>query len=363
MEKEIIYNSDQAMQLAISEAYKGAPFVSPNPLVGCVVLNSQGQLLSKGYHQKYGEAHAEINAIKNLTSEQLVDATVYVTLEPCAHQGKTGSCAETLKKYKLKKVVYGLQDPNPLVSGQGAKILDSAGIKTELYQGILTNELENLAEIFLKNFRSKKTFVAMKVASSLDGQIALANGESQWISTEASREYVHELRSHYDAILVGRKTIEIDNPSLNIRHFKIIKENKLIILDPFGTLLTSIQSGKKYKFLEMHKKENIFFAVKTKIETEFQTITFTNLQNLMNQVFQLKIMSIFVEGGANTYSSFFKEDLVDRLHLFMNASVIGQKNGLSWTSGFGLNQLSEKKKLSSVITKSFGQDLYLTGRF
>ncbi len=336
----------QAMGLAIHVAKAAAPYVSPNPLVGCTILNSENKLISTGYHQKYGEAHAEINAIKGLSASDLENTKIFVTLEPCAHEGKTGSCAKKLIQYKIKKLIFGLVDPNPLVEGQGAAILRSAGIEAIEYQGPLKNDLEDLCEVFLKNFRQKKTFVAMKVASSLDGQIALSTGESQWITTAESREYVHELRSYYDAIIVGSNTIEVDNPSLNIRHPKIQKETKLIILDPESKL-----AGKKFKFQDIHKPENIHI------------LKFKDLSDVMNQLWALNIKSVFIEGGAQTYSSFLKAGLVDRLHLFMNTSVIGSANGLSWTKGFGIEALQDKKSLKNIKIKTFGSDLYLTGGF
>lgn len=336
---------EQAMGLAIHVAKAGAPYVSPNPLVGCTILDSDNKLISMGYHQKYGEAHAEINAIKGLSADQLANTKVFVTLEPCAHEGKTGSCAKKLIQFKIKKLIFGLVDPNPQVSGQGAEILRAAGIEAEEYQGPLKADLEDLCEVFLKNFREKKTFVAMKVASSLDGQIALSTGESQWITTAESREYVHELRSWYDAVLVGSNTIEVDNPSLNIRHPTIQKETKLIILDPESKL-----SGKKFKFQDIHKSENIHI------------LNFKDLQSVMNQLWALNIKSVFIEGGAYTYSSFLKAGLVDRLHLFINTSVIGAGNGLSWTKDFGIEALGDKKSLKNVKIRTFGSDLYITGR-
>lgn len=340
-----VLTEDQAMGLAIEVAKAGAPYVSPNPLVGCVILDSQNKLISKGYHQKFGEAHAEIDAIKDLSDDQLTDAKVFVTLEPCAHIGKTGSCAKKLSQFKIKKLIYGLVDPNPLVSGQGASILKESGIDAVEYQGPLKDDLEDLGEVFLKNFKMKKTFVGLKVASSLDGQIALSTGESQWITTPESRLYVHELRSHYDAILVGSNTIEMDNPSLNIRHPHIQKESKLIILDPEEKL-----KGKKYKFHDIHKPENIHI------------LQFKDLDDVMNQLWNLNIKSVLIEGGAMAYSTFLKAGLVDRLHLFMNTSIIGAGNGLSWTKDFGIEALKDRRVLKNVKTRSFGADIYLTGR-
>lgn len=353
-------SDEQAMQLALQEAYKGAPFVSPNPLVGCVILDENNRFLASGYHHKYGEPHAEVDAYRKLTDVELKNAQVFVTLEPCAHEGKTPSCAKALAKMPLKRVIFGLEDPNPLVAGEGASIVRATGISCLEYDGELKADLEDVAEVFLKNFRQKKTFVAAKVAQSLDGQIALASGESKWITSEASREYVHELRSWYDAVLVGRNTIETDNPSLNIRHPHIKKENYLIVLDPQAKIL--VNAG-KYKFAEARAKDKIIFAVQSDAKSfDYQVVKFKDLSDLLNQLWELKIKSVFIEGGARTYSSFLQNKLIDRLHAFIAPVLIGQKNGLSWSNDFAISTLSEKVVLQNVKHKTFGHDLYLTGR-
>lgn len=373
MEKEIKpgqhLTDEQAMELAIHVAKSGAPYVAPNPLVGCVILSAENKFLSAGYHARFGEAHAEVNALKNISEKDLMNSKVFVTLEPCAHEGKTGSCAKRLSQYKIKQVVYGLIDPNPLVAGQGAQILRDAGIAVEEYQGQLKDDLEDLAEVFLKNFREEKTFVALKMASSLDGQIALKNGESQWITGPASREYVHELRSWYDAIIVGHRTVEMDNPSLNIRHSEIQKENKVIILDPNEDILKSARSGKSFKFLECHQPQNIYFATGGTEETygsisvsDFNVLKFKNLKHLMEQLWALKIKSVFVEGGAATHSSFLQQKLVDRVHAFINPSIIGAGGGLSWTKGLSIDSLNQKIQLQNVKTRLFTPDIYITGK-
>lgn len=380
---------EQIFKLAMQEAQKGAPYVSPNPVVGCVITDSQGYLISTGYHQLYGEAHAEVNALKGLSRDQLTGARVYVTLEPCAHQGKTPSCAKALAQLPLSEVVYAIQDPNPLVAGQGAKIIQNAGIQISEYQGPLKSDLEDLAEVFLKNFREKKIFVAAKIATSLDGQIALKSGESQWITGSESRTYVHELRSYYDALLVGHKTIEIDNPSLNIRHPTITKKNKLIILDSHLNILKKINSGFKFKFLECHDPSDIYFVRNTnRLNSQsydkagfdsnndsdvgfdasnaqnegFQIIDYLDLPNLNEKLWNLNLRSLFIEGGGATYSSFLQADLIDRLYVFMAPSLIGAKNGLSWTENLSIPQLSEKLKFENMKFKIFGEDLFITAK-
>ena len=339
-------NLDQAMQLAISEALKGAPFVSPNPKVGCVILDSQGELLSTGYHKKFGEAHAEIEALKNLNPDQLKGAHLIVTLEPCAHEGKTPSCAKTLAKLPIKKVTFGLVDPNPLVAGQGAKILKEAGIEVEEYQGILKADLEEVCEEFLWNFRQKKVFVAVKIAQSLDGKIALLNGESKWITGPDSRQKVHELRAQYDAVLVGKNTILIDNPSLDIRHPKIQKENKVVVLDRSGEILKKLNH---LKMFTVHKPENLI------------VLPSLDLSSVLSELYDKGIRSIMVEGGGRIYSSFLAQGLVQRLHLFTAPVILGQ--GIGWADRFTLSDMGKKLELKSVKTSMIGEDTYLTGKF
>ncbi len=353
-----VINANQAMQMAMDVALNGAPYVSPNPVVGCVIVSADHRFLAFGFHPKFGAEHAEINALNKLTDQEVIDATFYVTLEPCAHQGKTGSCAKKLATLPIKKVVYGLIDPNPLVSGEGARILQKAGIAAEEYQGELKKDLQNLCEIFLKNFTEKKIFVAAKIACSLDGQIALKTGESKWITSAGSRNYVHELRSYYDAILVGANTIVQDDPSLNIRHEKIQKENKVIVLDLENTIFQS-----DYKFLKLHKKENIIFAVK-KINPEnfYSQIEFSDLNNLTTQLHAMGIKSLFIEGGAQTYSSFLQAALIDRLYIFMGPSIIGAQSGLSWTSLVKTESLDKKINLTDIKVRSIDPDIFLTAK-
>lgn len=343
--------AEQAMDLAIRTAQQGAAFVSPNPLVGCVIVDREHRFLAAGHHEKYGEAHAEVNALKKISEPSLVNgATVYVTLEPCAHEGKTPSCAKALAKLPIQKVIYGLQDPNPLVSGQGTQILKAAGIEALEYQGELKQSLTDLPEVFLKNFTHKKIFVAAKLASSLDGQMALANGESKWITGEQSREFGHELRSRYDAVLVGKNTILQDDPSLNIRHPKIKKTTKLVILDRSQTIQKQIKEGRAFQFQKAHIAENIIFPKSSA------------LPDVLQELWLLGIKSVYVEGGGTVLSQFFQEGLVDRLHLFMAPVILGAGAGQSWTKSLKLASMQDKILLKQMASKNLGTDIYFTGR-
>jgi diaminohydroxyphosphoribosylaminopyrimidine deaminase/5-amino-6-(5-phosphoribosylamino)uracil reductase len=334
------------MQLAINEALKGAPYVSPNPKVGCVVLDANGKLISTGYHTRYGQPHAEVEAIKKLSSEQLRGAHVIVTLEPCAHEGKTPSCAKMLSTLPIKKVTFGLVDPNPLVAGQGAEILRAAGIEVEEYQGPLKEKLEETCEEFLWNFRQKKVFVALKVAQSLDGKIALTNGQSKWITGDESRIKAHELRAQYDATLVGKNTVLVDDPGLDIRHLAIKKENKIVILDHSGEVLSKKNQLKLFK---IHGPENIFI------------LNSKTLEEALSELYEKGIRSVMVEGGGRVIASFLKQKLAQRLHLFTAPVILGK--GIGWSDSFELQDMEKKLQLKNVRTESFGQDQYLTGKF
>lgn len=364
----------QAMTMAIQEAYKGATRVSPNPLVGAVVLDAEGGFLSSGHHEFYGGPHAEVNALKNLTTEQLKNATVYVTLEPCAHEGKTPSCAKMMAKLPIKKVVFGLVDPNPLVAGQGAEILQKAGIATEVFSDTHPESktaLEEVCEAFLWNFRQKKVFVSLKVAQSLDGQVGLKSGESKWITNEKSREHAHYLRACHDATLVGRGTVEHDNPSLNIRHPQIQKENKIVVIDPRGTLL---EEPSQLQLIRLHDPSRLFWCVSEKKfifnDLPFATILKVkesadgslDLRDLLARLWDQGIRSVMVEGGPITAAKFLQADLVNRLYLFTAPVILGDNGGRSWTEGLSIPEMKFRRQLQNPRTLSFDGDILTTGR-
>ena len=204
------------MRLAIELAAKGEGCVEPNPMVGCVIVRD-GQIIGQGFHNQFGGPHAEINALSSIDSDahDAAGATAYVTLEPCSHVGKTGPCCDALIESEIAKVVVACVDPNPLVSGQGIKRLRDAGIKVEI--GLLESEARELIAPYLKRIETGKPWVIAKWAMTLDGKIATATGDSQWISNSDSRSIVHELRGKVDAIMVGIGTALADDPMLNAR--------------------------------------------------------------------------------------------------------------------------------------------------
>jgi diaminohydroxyphosphoribosylaminopyrimidine deaminase/5-amino-6-(5-phosphoribosylamino)uracil reductase len=370
---EVMLTDYQAMELAIAEAQKGAGLVSPNPQVGCVVLSAAGKLLSKGYHQKYGEAHAEVNALRGLSSEQLKGARVFVTLEPCAHEGKTPSCAKAIAQLPVKEIIFGLIDPNPQVAGLGAKILMAAGIKATEYQGPLKESLEEVCEHFLVNFRERRPFISVKVASSLDGRMALHTGESKWITGEGARRHAHYLRATHEATLVGQGTLEVDNPSLDIRHPDFPgKKNKVMVL-----------LGKKYSHLrplelnvlKTHKVDEVFFLAKAtegysrlKIDSNGTLVQPQEPQFFNKNLTQVGVdsesgpSSILIEGGSQVLSSFIREKRADRLYVFQAPILLGAKDSKTWTEGIRIDSMSSKISLRNPQVQRFGSDILITGR-
>lgn len=359
--------ADAAMALAIAEAEKGLATVGTNPAVGCVILDADYRLLSTGYHKISGEAHAEIDALNNLLpGTDLTGAHVFVTLEPCAFEGRTGACAKKLAELPLASVTIGLQDPHPKVNGEGVRILEAAGIKTSFFEGYQP-ELRRLIEVFAYGISQKKAFVSLKVATSLDGQMALQSGESQWITSEKAREHTHEMRSQHDAILIGVNTFLTDNPTLNIRHGRHKgKQLKVILLDPQGRAGEFLASS---QILKAHGRENIFVVTSQReklpegvsiIEVkEGQEI---DLHQLKADLYERGIYSVFVEGGAATHSAFLNQKAAERIYQYIAPSLIGAAGGLAWTSQVQVEKMSEKIELSEVVVKELTPDILVTGR-
>lgn len=357
----------EAMQMALKEARRGEGFVSPNPLVGCVILDRGGRLLARGYHARVGGDHAEIHAVKQVKDPELLDgAQVFVTLEPCAHEGRTPSCAKALGLLPIRSVTYGITDPNPLVAGQGAEILLRAGKEVHRFDE-LKAECEELAEIFLANIRYGRPFVALKIASSLDGQIALSGGQSQWITGEAARHEVYYRRGCYDAVLTGVGTFLHDDPRLDARdpHFEN-RPNRVVLLDPEGKSLGTLKDSKLWS---VRRPEEIFLVTGLKVKSSLpvQQITLPlnekgsfDLSELLSRLQSLGIFSVWVESGGETASQFLNAGLVDRLFLFQAPKILGR--GKSWTSGLQFGDLESVIQLENLSIRSFGEDVLLSAR-
>lgn len=328
----------------------------PNPMVGAVIVKNR-RIIGEGFHHQAGLPHAEVEALNNCT-ESPEGATIYVNLEPCCHTNKrTPPCAQRLIQEKIKRVVICNLDPNPEVNGSSVKLLESHGI--EVSHGILGEKGEKLNEVFFHAQRTKTPFIHLKLASTLDGKIALSNGESQWITGEKARAHVHLLRSEHQGIIVGAETLRKDNPLLNVRtpHYDGPQPYRIIFtesgnLPPAAKLFTNELKDKTL----IYTKNNLNFDFPSE-----QVILIKSLQNAMDDLFQRKIINILLEGGANLASAFLREKMIKRVSLYLNPSFLGE--GKSSLSDLGLTQLDMRPKLSQVSSQWLGEDLYLTGKF
>lgn len=299
------------MQRAFDLALNGIGHVSPNPLVGCVIVHND-KIIGEGWHQKYGEAHAEVNAINTVESKALLkEATVYVTLEPCSHFGKTPPCADLLIYSRVKKVVIANVDTNPKVAGEGIKRMRAAGI--EVVTGILDKEGRGFNKRFFTLIEKKRPYIVLKWAQTTDGFIARLNRDSKWISNEYSRQLVHKWRTEEDAIVVGTKTAEFDNPQLNVRDWTG-RNPVRIVIDRFLKLPESLhlfdrsQKTICYNLLKHEEHGNLLLV---RIPEE------NFLEELVKDLYKRNVQSIIVEGGAQTLQSFIDAKLWDEARVFI----------------------------------------------
>jgi diaminohydroxyphosphoribosylaminopyrimidine deaminase/5-amino-6-(5-phosphoribosylamino)uracil reductase len=317
-------------------------------MVGCVVLNLQGEVISTGYHKKYGQYHAERDALLKL--ENAKDCTLVVNLEPCSHYGKTPPCTEIIIQKGIKTVVYGMKDPNPIVAGKGLQQLQDAGI--EVIGPILEDECKKLNEVFVTNHTQKRTFVAIKTATTIDGKISTHNGSSKWITSENARNEVKNIRAKYDAILTSSATILADNPTM--------LHKKKVILD--RTLKTDFrakiyQQGEIIVFCETLPKknnehENIIF-VQTPVNNNRLDIDF-----ILKKLYEMKIMSVLVEAGGTLNGSFLP--YVNKLYHFVAPKVLGDNSGKScFDTNNVVNSILECSELKFESFQAFEPDVLL----
>jgi diaminohydroxyphosphoribosylaminopyrimidine deaminase/5-amino-6-(5-phosphoribosylamino)uracil reductase len=358
------YFNRKMMRNCLRLAKRGQGFVSPNPMVGATIVKN-GRIIGEGWHEKFGEAHAEINAIRNAT-ESVEGATLYVSLEPCSHQGKTPACSLAIIQSKFSRVFIATLDSNPLVSGRGAKMLRQAGIAVEI--GLLEKEAQKLNEHFFHFIKTKRPFVALKTASSIDGKIATKRGESQWITNSYSRQYVHQLRRQYSAILVGINTVMTDNPKLTIRLRKTkVKQPLRIVLDsslriPLHSEIlnnevsnTWVACTSKASTQKIKQLENLGVKVIICPEENGQV----DLHFLMERLGKANIDSLLVEGGGSVNFSFLKAQLVDKVYAFIAPILIGGTEAKTSLEGSGFAKLSEAISLNHMHYRRFKNDLLI----
>jgi diaminohydroxyphosphoribosylaminopyrimidine deaminase/5-amino-6-(5-phosphoribosylamino)uracil reductase len=340
--------------------------IRPNPFVGAIIVDQNGEIIGEGYHEKAGEAHAEVNAINNalLRTSDLSKCTLYVTLEPCSHTGKTPPCTSLILEHKIPKVVIGSMDPNPLVSG--ATLLRNSGVNVEI---CILPEIIELNNLFNINQLYKRPKYILKAATTVNGKIADRFGNSKWISNEKSRAYVHQiLRSNADAILTTAKTVIRDNATMNIRlSASETKELNLIIIDKKLDILK--EENKNLKVFYQRNNTNIYLVTnKTYSYSLPENIEIINVE-INNDEFDLvqlsdillskNICEVLVEAGGKLNASLIKQRLIDEINLFICPSIIIDNDGVSVFSSTELQEIEKSIQLHLIETKQFESDILL----
>lgn len=349
------------MKMALRLARRGRGRTSPNPMVGAVVVR-KGEVVGQGFHLQTGQPHAERIALSE-AGEKAKGATLYVNLEPCNHFGRTAPCTEIILESGVKKVVFGMTDPNPKVRGGGADLLRSRGI--EVVAGVLDQECRRLNEGFIKWITTGLPFVILKAAVSLDGRIATRTGDSKWISSESSRRLVHRMRTVADGVLVGIGTVKEDDPSLTVRLARgKIKDPIRIIIDPL------LRISEKARILEGPVKTWVVTGVqvsqakKRRLEAkgvEVLPISVRKgrmaIQELLALLGQKGITSLFVEGGSEIYASFLNQKQVDKLFLFIAPCLIGGQKAKGMVGGEGVKTVAEAFRFREIQVKLRAGDI------
>lgn len=357
---------EKYMRLAMQLAGNAIGRTSPNPLVGAVIVKDN-RVVGCGWHRKAGTPHAEVHAL-NQAGELAQGADVYVTLEPCAHYGKTPPCSKALVEAKVKNVYGGLLDVNPKVAGKGFKILEDAGIHVEY--GFLQDELRKQNEVFFKWIEHKKPFIVLKAAMTLDGKIATATGQSKWITNETSRAYGYKLRDIYDGIMVGINTVIEDNPMLTARvdggknPIRIVVDSSLkidinanVVQDKSAkTIVATTDKADKDKILKL-QAQDVDVIVVDKDENDK-----VDIEKLLDILGQQNICSILVEGGATLSGSFVARKLVDKVYFFIAPKIVGGKEAKTPVAGTGILNLQEALALKDIQIEKLEEDILIIGR-
>jgi len=362
----IMGNNDDIkyMQQALDLSLKGSGFVNPNPMVGAVIVQN-GKVIGEGYHQRYGEAHAEINAI-NSAMGKIRDATLYVTMEPCNHQGKTPPCTERIIEERMGRVVIGMKDPNPNVLGNGLQRIEQAGIAVT--SGILKTNISKVNEIFTKYAQAQIPFCVLKTAMTLDGKIATYSGASKWISNEKSRHHVHALRRKYAAIMVGVNTVIKDNPELTDRSDNALKCHPVrVVVDSKGR--TPIRS----KVLDTRLARTIIAVTKNAPDKQINTLIKkgvevikcpekegkVNLSYLIKVLGKQNIDSILLEGGSQLNFSALREGIIDKVYSFISPKMIGGDKAITPVGGDGFEKIEDAITLNIDQISRFDEDILI----
>ncbi|MFQ5602028.1 MAG: bifunctional diaminohydroxyphosphoribosylaminopyrimidine deaminase/5-amino-6-(5-phosphoribosylamino)uracil reductase RibD [bacterium] len=354
---------EQLISRAVKLAEKGRGAVSPNPLVGAVIVK-KGVIIGEGFHKEFGKEHAEVVALNSVSCDA-AGATLYVNLEPCSHQGKQPPCTERIVAAGIKKVVIGMPDPNELVNGKGIAFLKKQGVA--VVSGVNQSVCEKLNEGYTKFVSTGFPLTTLKIAQTLDGKIAASNGRSKWITAEPARRYVHKLRSRHDAILVGVGTVLADDPRLTVRHapgvnpVRIVVDSQLSIpLD--SKLLRDTRIARTViastTFASPEKAKRIADTGASVWRVNANSEKRVDLTSLWTKLGQEGITSVFVEGGSEIFTSMLKSNLADRIHFFVAPKILG--DGLNPFGHLGIENLDYSLALTTLQTRHLGQDILIT---
>jgi diaminohydroxyphosphoribosylaminopyrimidine deaminase/5-amino-6-(5-phosphoribosylamino)uracil reductase len=356
------------MRAALRQARKGLGRTSPNPAVGAVIVRD-GKIIASGYHKRAGSNHAEVEALAKIGGRGKKNDTLYVTLEPCNHHGRTPPCTQAILSSGIKKLVVGTKDPNPKVTGGGSKILTQKGVKVRT--GILEAECRRLNEAFLKFATTGRPFVVAKSALTMDGWTATATGHSRWITNEKSRQFVHRLRDRLDGVMVGVGTVLADDPMLTTRLERGAgKDPVRIIVD------TELRIPEEAKVLNIQSSAPTLVAVGPDVTPQRLRRTERNgvinlvcptkeggidLAALMDILGDRDITSLLVEGGSAIMGSMIRKGLVDKFYIFKAPKILGGNDGIPMASGPGPRRMEGCLRLRDVKLRRFGDDILVRG--
>lgn len=361
------------MQMALELATRGRGFTAPNPMVGAVVVKA-GAIVGRGYHERVGEAHAEVNAL-NEAGEAAKGATLYVTLEPCNHTGRTPPCTRRVVEAGIRRVVVAMLDPNPDVTGGGCQLLQANGL--EVVTGVCATEAEALNEIFVKYMRTKRPFVLLKCAMTLDGQLATRTGDSKWVTGPEARQAVHELRHNLDAIMVGRHTVSTDDPSLTTRRAAGEGGDSIAGRDPARVVLDSrLSIDPGARVLQLDSQAPTYLVHGPAVDEGRRAIFKDrgarlievplgegglDLATVMDRLGAEGLTSVLLEGGGRLIASALKAGVVDKVNLFYAPKLLGGNDGVPMCAGPGCEMMADALALTRVRVACYGPDVCIEG--
>lgn len=361
---------DHYMRRALALAEEGRGCVEPNPMVGCVIVRGE-QIVGEGFHEVFGGPHAEVQALQDAGGKAR-GSTLYVTLEPCCHQGKTPPCTKAIIAAGVKRVVAAMRDPFPQVASGGFAELERAGIK--VVSGVLQQEAEDLNSPYLKLLRTGRPWVIAKWAMTLDGKIATSSGQSKWISGPESREIVQQLRSQMDAIVVGRRTAELDDPLLTARlpaGQKPARVASRIVVDSKASLALSshlVRTAREVPLLIVAGPNAQASQVEQLTAAGAEVLQFTGsshperLSQLLDELGRRRMTNILIEGGSQLLGSFFDAGQVDEVHCFIAPKIFGGSGSISPIGGKGVSDPAAALQFIQPVRRTIGDDIYIHGR-